>query len=162
MDASLRQLPLRVSAADGLASSWTFDGVVRLAKLPRILSACVAPDVATTLSVSLQLQRTPLRDELLTGRVIGALPLRCQRCLGICTWSFDLELSLQLVYSEAQARSRQAVAEVYEVPEDGFLPLCEIVGEEVLLALPIAPRHPDGACRAPGGAAVGDAQALIT
>lgn len=81
--------------------------------------------------------------------VVGELQLKCQRCLGALTHGLNITSRLQLV--------RQGAAWPDEDLEDDRVdpiealenqPLLDLVEDEVLLALPIAPRHES--CMLPG------------
>ncbi|MCX7169622.1 MAG: YceD family protein [Proteobacteria bacterium] len=81
--------------------------------------------------------------------VSGGLHLRCQRCLAALDFEVNLKSHLQLVAAgqnwpdEALEDDRSDPIEARE--EQPLLPLVE---DEVLLALPIAPRHES--CALPG------------
>jgi len=81
-------------------------------------------------------------------RVRGALNLICQRCLQPMTWQVELDSDLVLVTGEAE------LAEDEDDPEapDRLLAqkdmkVQELVEDELLLGLPMAPMHPEGQCR---------------
>lgn len=81
-------------------------------------------------------------------RVRGALGLICQRCLQPMEWKVELDSHLVLATSEDQ------LAEGEDDPEAPDMLLArkdmnvrELVEDELLLGLPLAPKHPDGQCR---------------
>jgi uncharacterized protein len=91
-------------------------------------------------------------------RVHGALALICQRCLQPMEWKVELDSDLVLVTSEDE------LAEDEEAPEapDRLLArkdtkVQELVEDELLLGLPLAPRHPEGQCRPTGSQESGKA-----
>jgi len=75
-------------------------------------------------------------------RIRGALPLRCQRCLGTLEFCLERESVLLLFASEAEL---DAVAVEAEGPEAIVgatdTRVVALAEDEVLLALPYAPRH---------------------
>jgi uncharacterized protein len=82
-------------------------------------------------------------------RVRGTLQLVCQRCLQPLTWELDLASDLVLVGSEAE------LAEGKDDPEAPDRLLMEkemdvkaLIEDEVLLGMPLVPRHPEGQCQA--------------
>lgn len=84
----------------------------------------------------------------LTLRVWGSLNLRCQRCLGRLAHPVDLESRLLLVPPDGEWPDDELLDDRSDAIEaDKALALLPLVEEEVLLALPIAPRHED--CRPP-------------
>jgi len=82
----------------------------------------------------------------LSGRV--ALPLECQRCLGPVLTPVDFERRFRFVGGEEQAAALDAESEDDVLAMSRSLDLAELVEDELLLALPLIPRHePD--CPAP-------------
>lgn len=83
----------------------------------------------------------------LSCKVEGTLELVCQRCLDTMFWPIATASDLRLVADEA------ALAEVDEPegPEllaaQKDLSVRDLVEDEILLALPIAPKHPEGRCQ---------------
>jgi uncharacterized protein len=84
------------------------------------------------------------------GRVIAdvtldaQLTLRCQRCLGLMLLPIDCSSRVVLIESEAAAADVPPELETALAPE-GRMRLADLVEEELLLALPAAPRH-EGQC----------------
>ena len=81
-------------------------------------------------------------------RVRGALGLICQRCLQPMEWKVELDSHLVLAMSEDE------LAEDEDDPEapDTLLAqkdmnVQELIEDELLLGLPMAPRHPEGQCQ---------------
>jgi uncharacterized protein len=124
-NASMRDnIPQRVKASGAVAHASTWQGSLPIAKLLIAVLAAGRDDGGAA---------------RLSGTVDAALPLVCQNCLKTFSWPLHLELELRLVSSEAEERRLLNECEPYLV-EDDNLPLQALVEEEVLLALPIAPR----------------------
>ncbi|MGE5386720.1 MAG: YceD family protein [Betaproteobacteria bacterium] len=88
-------------------------------------------------------------------RVSGTLPLACQRCLGPV--SFDLEVDSLLVLLPEGAELTQDELEDDSrdfLPVAGTVDVAALVEDEILLALPVAPRHEK--CGLPSEAEAGD------
>lgn len=88
-------------------------------------------------------------------RVEGALQLVCQRCLAALELPLQIEASLRLAATQADVDAEPLEAEGPETIVAGReMPVKTLVEDEVLLALPIAPRHPDcaGAQKSAAGA----------
>ena len=79
--------------------------------------------------------------------IVGPLHLQCQRCLGGLDHEVDVSSTLLVL-----ARGEQASAEIEnpEAPDaieaDPELDVATLVEDEVLLSLPLAPRHAEGTC----------------
>lgn len=81
-------------------------------------------------------------------RVRGTLSLICQRCLKPLAWMVELDSDLVLVTREDE------LAEDEDDPEapdrmlaQTAMDVKELVEDELLLGLPMAPMHPEGQCR---------------
>jgi uncharacterized protein len=114
---------------------------VPLQKLERIAPQLTRHDGMVTGSVALAMDK---------GRVVAEVELsatvevRCQRCLQPMTLPMASRSRVALVASEADAASVQPELETALAP-DGRIRLADLLEEELLLALPAAPRHP-GQC----------------
>lgn len=120
-----------------------------LADFPRLADVLVSPagDVAVRVAF-LTLAEGVVGCEL---DVQAAPLLRCQRCLEPCTIEVDSSTRLALVGSDAEA---QQVPEGFEpvVTDAARLALHELVEDELLLSLPIVPRHDDSDACSPRAA----------
>ena len=76
------------------------------------------------------------------GRIEGALELLCQRCLGPLSWQSALDFRLVVVGNEADL---ELVSEPFDAVIAGEHGICltEIVEDELLASLPLAPMHAD-------------------
>lgn len=80
-------------------------------------------------------------------RVAGSVVLACQRCLGPMRLALDIGRGLVLVDSEgALADVAEEPADLDEIVAPGELDILSLVEDEILLALPIAPRHEPDEC----------------
>jgi len=85
------------------------------------------------------------------GRIIADVTLearpevRCQRCLGSMSLPIRSQSRVALVASEDEVDAVPPEFEVALAPE-GRMRLADLVEEELLLALPGAPRHAEGQC----------------
>lgn len=69
--------------------------------------------------------------------------LVCQRCLGPMTLRVEAERSFRFVRDEDEATrlDEESEDDVLALPKRGLLDLHELVEDELILALPIVPRH---------------------
>lgn len=148
MSGTDRVLPARVRCAEGGSRLLTFDGVVPLAKLSRL--AQIALTATAPVQVSLQTQCQADGGTHLIGTLRGGLVLRCERCLQPLDWSFEIDVNLRLVRSEAEEQRWLERAEPLLI-EDDELPLHALIEDEILLALPMAPAHAPAGCSAGDG-----------
>ena len=76
----------------------------------------------------------------------GACNLRCQRCLNALSYPIDLVSKLRLVSEGEMESSDIEDDEVDNIPADKHLDVLTLIEEELLLSLPIAPKHGSGEC----------------
>jgi uncharacterized protein len=76
----------------------------------------------------------------------GSVMLECQRCLGDFAWGLDVDTEVLLARDEAELAALDADSSLEVVLANGQLDPLTLVEDELVLALPFAPRHPDGAC----------------
>jgi len=79
--------------------------------------------------------------------VAGRISLECQRCLGRLPYDVALDSSL-LVLAEGENGDTAEVDDLDAVAADPVMDVWSLVEDEVLLELPMAPRHVDGECHA--------------
>ena len=113
-------------------------GRIELLKLARALPLLESPD--GELEVALDLGRDEDGTYFLAGSIQGRLLLCCQRCLEPMEYVLDATFRLGLVRGQEQM---QRLSDRYEplLINDEPANLAEIITDEVLLALPIVPRH---------------------
>jgi len=79
----------------------------------------------------------------------GEVTLRCQRCLGSLAWPVRHHGTVLLAASESELAALDARIEAEVVLAAGPLDPLELVEDELILALPFAPRHPADTCSPP-------------
>jgi uncharacterized protein len=86
-----------------------------------------------------------VRDEFgrpaLRVQVYGRLQLRCQRCLEVLHFEARIDETLVLAQSQAEIDAEPANVHAADRVVGREMPLRDLVEEELLLALPYAPRH---------------------
>jgi uncharacterized protein len=80
-------------------------------------------------------------------RITGDLDLQCQRCLGLLPYVVDVRNTVLLIPPAEQTSEdiddAQTADAIEASPE---LEVTSLIEEEVLLSLPLAPRHAEGEC----------------
>lgn len=142
-------LPRQIRLAELKQGTSTFAGSVLIRELPRVRAACLDRDASGDVEVSLRVERSSRGQVLVDGRIAGALLLQCQRCLGACEWRFDLRPALEVVRAGAPAAGLESGREPLELVQEDVLAPRLLIEDEILLAMPMAPRHPAGQCQPP-------------
>lgn len=90
------------------------------------------------------------RDYLLvTAR--GRLELRCQRCLGAVSYDLDIDNRLLVLRPGTEVSDEELDSDEFDVLEAGKeTAVLDLLEDEIVLALPISPRHAD--CGMPAAA----------
>jgi len=76
----------------------------------------------------------------------GAVVLTCQRCLADLEWLVDERTEVLIAHDEREVAALDAESSAEVVLAQGPVDPMPLVEDELVLALPFAPRHPDGAC----------------
>ena len=119
---------------------------VGLDALPRL--ADLLSTTAGSLSIRLEGWRDGEGKSWLQLAITGELVLCCQRCLGGVKLPLAIESRLQLIAPGEDWPDDDLVDDSGDaIAADKVLPVLSLIEDEVLLALPIAPRH--GQCQLP-------------
>ena len=76
----------------------------------------------------------------------GAVTLVCQRCLADFEWPIDQATEVLLARDESELSALDADSSLEVVLAQGPVDSIALVEDELVLALPFAPRHADGEC----------------
>jgi uncharacterized protein len=125
--------------ADGRAD---IDFTIPLKEFPRILPLLAAPDGEVRGRVDFSRDgRIAVAEVTVAAEVL----LQCQRCLSPLKWPVHSTARAALVATHAEAARLPETLESVLAPEYR-ISLRDLVEEELLLALPLVPRHEDNEC----------------
>ena len=147
-------------AAEGAALAGEWPG----ASLTRLAESQSPPQDGALTPVSWQVQgeRRPLpagEPEIwLALQASAPVWLTCQRCLQPLALPLTLDRRLRFVHGESQAEAMDAELEDDVLALPRWLDLRELIEDELLLALPLVPRH--DTCPQPLPVAVGQSELL--
>jgi uncharacterized protein len=122
-------------------------GRIKLASLDRVLPLLESHE--GELEIVLELDRDEDGTRYLAGSIQGKLVLQCQRCLEPLDYPLEVTFRLGLVHTQEEM---QRLSDLYEPLLVSGEPakLAEVITDEVMLALPIAPLHSGvSKCRPP-------------
>lgn len=129
-------------AAEGASVS----GTIALTDLGRLSDVLV--DTSGEVTYSLVGEFGLDRKARLRLAATGMLPMRCQRCLGRIEWPLDIEVVLELVKLGQPIPEDEFENDEFDAIEAApDLDVLALVEDEIVLAVPIAPRHES--CDAP-------------
>lgn len=133
--------------------SRTIGGTLAVAELERLHD--VLADVSGEISWHLEGFKGAHGEPLLRLTLGGTLPLACQRCLGAVPFDLDIDNLLEIVPAGAELSQDELEDDSRDfLPVERELDVAALVEDEILLALPVAPRHEK--CSLPGAADAGE------
>ena len=124
------------------------DGTVDAATLPRV--ADMVQDSPAPIAWRIEGTQDALGRPALAIALDGDIVLECQRCLQAQTWPVHTRTVLVLARDDADLARLDADSDDEVVLADTPLDPAQLVEDELVLALPYAPRHADGECAPPG------------
>jgi len=118
-------------------------GTLPLNRFTRLLEL-LAND-AGTVAVELRFGRDAERFHYIQGAITAKLQLECQRCLQPFAYDVQIDLNLSPVFDEAAVKKLPSRYDPLELKEDQVA-LVTVIEDELLLALPLVPKHKDADC----------------
>ncbi len=129
-----------IDGAEFAAAGATQQGVLPLSGFPRLRDMLVSDAGEVAYAVK------GVRDERgrpsLRVSVHGTLQLRCQRCLEALPYAVEADELLVLAESQTEIDAESAVAQFPDrVIAAAAMPVRDLIEDELILAVPFAPRH---------------------
>ena len=137
---SASTLPLHVEPFKWADRGAEVDVTVPLKSFTRLLGGALSVEGVVT--VRCDFARDAQGRAWLSGTAAATVSLTCQRCLEAVQVELDADFRLALVGDEAEAEALPEEDD-YLVVGDDSLVLQEVVEDELILALPLAPTHDD-------------------
>jgi len=137
----------RFDAFDLAARGESIAGDVDAARRPRLADRLAPTTASAPIAWRIVGGHDALARPMLTVTIEGSLPLICQRCLRPFDWALAQRSELLLAREETELEQLDA-GEPEVLLATSFLDATSLVEDEILLALPFAPRHAEGACLA--------------
>ena len=119
------------------------DTTLSISELPRAAAAVLRND--ETVQLRMNLQEADHGITLLDAGIQTTLKLTCQRCLDEMPVRIDSELRLALLSKKTQEGLIPVGYEPLLIP-GGEIRVADLIEDEILLGLPISPRHDDKDC----------------
>ncbi len=134
-----QQLPKDIDPFRLANNGLLLEGQLKLTSMPRISEAIV--DNSAHVDVRLQFDIDEMGTPFMVGHIKTELPLVCERCMQTMNYVVDTDLSVGLIRHEGQAEQLAERYEPWVVDGDAPVELSSIVEDELLLAIPIVPKH---------------------
>jgi len=142
-----RDFPDWVNPDKAASAGREYSGSMPLARMSR-LEGMIADPGSAEIEFEIDFDRDDHHQIKAVVAVSGQVPLRCQRTLEVYQQAIDSRSTVGIVANDREA---EALPDDYEpfLSTDGRVELVRLVGEEVLLGLPLVPIDPDSS-RLPG------------
>lgn len=112
-----------------------------LSRLRDLLAGEAGPPVQWSLR-GFERERTGLQPQaMVTLRVQAQLHLACQRCLQGMVQAIDETVQFRLVVGEPPLTQEELEAEDEALPAQDPVDLCELIEDQLILAMPLVPMH---------------------
>ena len=139
-----KRSPGRFDASRLARERGAIEGSVDAHELPRV--ADLLSDGPASIEWRIEGTADPSDRPALRITLKGAVTLVCQRCLADFEWPIDQSTEVLLARDEAELAAFDADSSLEVVLAAGAIDPLTLVEDELVLALPFAPRHPDGDC----------------
>ena len=132
--------PLRLARSQRL-----MQGRLPLSRMPRLAESL--EDTTGEINVELEFDVDSSGIPWIKGHLSCTLSLCCQRCMQEMLLPVDTTFKLAMIESEAEI---ERLGEEYEplILDDSLVSVAELVEDELLLTLPIVPKHETQECHA--------------
>jgi len=144
----LSQLPVQADPRRLCEQGKTFAGSVALRKMSRLTPLLASSEGEA--AFTLEFGQDQERRARIRGHVQACLPLLCQRCLQQMMLRVDAKFQLSPVSGPREAEMLPAEYDPLML-EEQLLQMLDLVEDELILAIPPAPRHPQDECPAAPG-----------
>ena len=134
-----KQLPKKIKLFKFARKEASLHGDYKISAMPRISEIARNNEdrVKVDLSFYLENDKTPCIKGIINTNII----LDCQRCLEAFPVDLKVNFNLAFVRYEDQAEGLDSSFEVYVIGEEEDLDSIDLITDEILLSIPMAPSH---------------------
>ena len=137
------QLPAYVDARRAFLQETELQGTVELSRIPRFAETLASE--RAELEVRLDFAIADNGQRTITGYIKADCDVTCQRCLEPMAVSWEDEVALVLLDTEAQAKQLDSEWDPW-IWTEPKMELADLVEEQLLLSMPVVSYHGDGSC----------------
>ena len=136
---TVKQLPKTIKLFKFARKEASLHGDYKIAAMPRIseIARNTEDRVKVDLSFFLENDKTPCIKGIIKANII----LDCQRCLEALPLELNVLFNLAFVRHESQAEELDTSFEIYNIGEEEDLDSIDLITDEILLSIPMAPSH---------------------
>lgn len=148
------KLPITIDPFKSAQRRLECDGVFELSGMNRLLAACQS--CSGQVKVNVKFDVDELRLVVISGKASASVALTCQRCTEDFEQALEVEFTFSPVKNPEKAAELPSYYDAIELDENGEVNLRELVEDELLLAIPLIPRHELEDCQSPADSVWGE------
>jgi uncharacterized protein len=147
---SANTFPAQLEPFKWAEQGFSWSGRLPLTRFPRIASEAASSDPSLSVQVDCRLFLDERRFARLQASLVTTVPLTCQRCLEAVDATIDTDVDLVLLSDAKYAERLDEDADfvilseeqvVHGEADSDLIDLLALLEDELLLSLPLAPRH---------------------
>ncbi|MEI6895031.1 MAG: 23S rRNA accumulation protein YceD [Colwellia sp.] len=140
------KLPITIQPSRSAQRRLVCEGVYKLSDMTRLLAECDSVSEHVKVSAKFHVDERGLTVMSGTGSTLVALT--CQRCNKSFEQLLEVDFTFSPAKNEEAAEKIPSYYDVVELDENGEVNLRELVEEELMLVIPLIPRHKIQDCSA--------------
>lgn len=138
------KIPVTLDPVRSAQKRLSYDGYLAISQLPRLAEMLLSQE--GQIDVVFQCGIDEQGKYFLRGQLSGQVQLNCERCSTPMAQAIDSEFAYTPVQPDWDLAELPEAYEPVTVDEQGEINLHQLLEDEVILALPIVPRHPEAEC----------------
>jgi len=148
------KLPITIEPKRSAQRRLVCEGLYEVAGMNRLLAECESSSEHVHVSVKFDVDELGLI--VISGKGSATVSLTCQRCTDLFNVNLAIEFSFSPVKDEEAAENLPSYYDAIELDENGEVNLLELVEDEIILAIPLIPRHELKDCQSPADSVWGE------
>ncbi|MBO9490769.1 23S rRNA accumulation protein YceD [Endozoicomonas sp. G2_1] len=148
------KLPVTIDPYKSAQRRLECDGYFGTSEMDRLLSACQSCCQQVNVSVNFEVDELGL--VVISGQGSASVVLTCQRCTEDLAMDLEIDFSFSPVKNAEAADNLPSYYDAIELDENGEVNLRALVEDELLLAIPLIPKHDLKDCAAPADSVWGE------
>jgi len=148
------KLPITINPFKSAQRNLICDGYFELSEFDRL--SAVTEKCSERMNVKIQFGVDDQGLNTISGTGTATIELTCQRCNELFEQQLSVDFNLSPVKKAEQADELPSYYDAIELDENGEVNLRELVESELLLAIPLIPKHELDNCQAPADSTWGE------